>query len=143
VIFHSSDLLFWAENCRTAQDVGLLTIAVGQRRPVWINQTCTVQRQYLSQTSRRFTGQVCSALWSGCSKTRLTLHPPIGSDRVILAKFIALFEVDALKRDLLFIPQLALAQLVFTSKDDKLKAEQTREGIQKTELPNDQKLVLL
>ena len=50
--FHLSDLLFWAEYYRTAQDIGLLTIAVGQRRPVWINQTCTVQRQYLSQTSR-------------------------------------------------------------------------------------------
>ena len=31
----------------------------------------------------------------------------------------------------------------FTSEDDKLKAGQTREGIQKTELPTDQKLVLL
>jgi len=31
----------------------------------------------------------------------------------------------------------------FTSEDDKLKAGQTREGIQKTEPSNDQKLVLL
>jgi len=31
----------------------------------------------------------------------------------------------------------------FTAEDDKLKAGQTREGIQKTELSNDQKLVLL
>ena len=51
VAFNLSDLLFWAEYYRTAQDIGLLTIAVGQRRPVWIYQTCTVQRQYLSQTS--------------------------------------------------------------------------------------------
>ena len=50
--FHLSDLLFWAKYYRTAQDIGPLTIAVGQWRPVWINQTCTVQRQYLSQTSR-------------------------------------------------------------------------------------------
>jgi len=54
VTFHLSDLLFWAKYYRTAQDIGLLTIAVGQWRPVWINQTCTVQRQYLSQTSRGF-----------------------------------------------------------------------------------------
>jgi len=52
VTFHLSDLLFWAKYYRTAQDIGPLTIAVGQWRPVWINQTCTVQRQYLSQTSR-------------------------------------------------------------------------------------------
>ena len=51
VAFNLSDLLFWAEYYRTAQDIGLLTIAVGQRRPVWINQTCTVQR-HSSQTSR-------------------------------------------------------------------------------------------
>ena len=51
VVFHISDLLFWAEYYRTTQDIGLLTIAVGQRRPVWISQTCIVQRQYLSQTS--------------------------------------------------------------------------------------------
>jgi len=31
----------------------------------------------------------------------------------------------------------------FTSEDDKLKARQTREGIHKSELSNDQKLVLL
>ena len=35
VVFHVGDLLFWAEYYRTAQDIGLLTIAVGQRRPVW------------------------------------------------------------------------------------------------------------
>ena len=29
VVFHLSDLLFWAEYYRTAQDIGLLTIAVG------------------------------------------------------------------------------------------------------------------
>ena len=65
---------------------------------------------------------------------------------MILAKFLALFGLDALKRDLHFITQLALAQLVFTSEDDKLKAGQTKEGVlssEKSELSNDQKLVLL
>jgi len=67
VVFHLSDLLFWAEYYRTAQDIGLLTIAVGQRRPVWISQTCTVQRQHLSQTSRGF------GLKTGIHHANLTL----------------------------------------------------------------------
>jgi len=50
--------------------------------------------------------------------------------------------VDALKRDLLVIPHW-LWLVAFTSKADKLKAGQTREGIQKTELSNERKLVLL
>ena len=115
VVFHLGDLLFWAEYYRTAQDVGLLTIAVEQRRPVWINQTCTVQRQYLPQTSRSFTSQVYST-----------------------------FGLDALNRDLHFMTHWLWSRLGnFTSEDDKLKAGQTREGIQKTEPSNDQKLVLL
>jgi len=34
-------------------------------------------------------------------------------------------------------------RVCFTSEDDKLEARQTREGIHKSELSNDQKLVLL
>ena len=63
VVFHISDLLFWAEYYRTTQDIGLLTIAVGQRRPVWISQTCIVQRQYLSQTSRGFELKIDHYVW--------------------------------------------------------------------------------
>ena len=62
VVFHLGDLLFWAEYYRTAQDVGLLTIAVGQRRPVWIQPNLLCTRQNLSQTSRGFTSQVYSAI---------------------------------------------------------------------------------
>ena len=54
MVFHLSDLLFWVEYYQAAQDIGLLTIAVGRRRPVCTSQTCTVRRQVLSQTSRGF-----------------------------------------------------------------------------------------
>jgi len=37
----------------------------------------------------------------------------------------------------------ASAETIFTSEDDKLEARQTREGIHKSELSNDQKSVLI
>ena len=81
MVFHLGDLLFWAEYYRTAQDVGLLTIAVEQRRPVWINQL---------------------ALYKDSISPRQAV--------VLLVKFIALFGLEALNRDLHFMAQLALTE---------------------------------
>ena len=112
VAFNLSDLLFWAEYYRTAQDIGLLTIAVGQRRPVWMTQTCTVQRQYLSQTSREVELKIDHYV------LRLQLWP------------LELLGLDALIREtysswpwpLLSKESALVFQDHFTSEDDKLKA---------------------
>ena len=52
----------------------------------------------------------------------------------VLGQVSSTLGVEAQNRDLLVIPHW-LRPVDFTSKDDKLKAGQTREGIQKTELP--------
>jgi len=67
---------------------------------------------------------------------------PIGSDLVILAKFIAHLDWRLLIETYTSSP-IGSGLVDFTSEDDKLKAGQTREGIHKSELSNDQKLVLL
>jgi len=67
---------------------------------------------------------------------------PIGSDLVFLAKFIAHLDWMLLNETYTSLP-IGSGLGNFTSEDDKLKAGQTREGIQKTELSNDRKSVLL
>ena len=118
MVFHLSDLLFWAEYYKTVQDIGLLTIAVGQRRPVWIYQTCTVQRQHLSQTSHRV------ELKTKCYVLRLQFWPfwakrtgrSLNGDllfmtQLALAWSLELKGLNAPKRGLLFMTQIALAYL--------------------------------
>ena len=66
---------------------------------------------------------------------------PIGSDLVILvilAKFIAHLDWMLLIETYTSTP-IGSGLVGFTSEDDKLKAGQTREGIQKTELSIEQK----
>ena len=142
MVFHLSDLLFWVEYYRTAQDIGLLTIAVGQRRPVWISQTCTVQRQYLSQTSRRFELKIDYYVL----RLQFWLLELIGLDALVMETYSSwpwpiLVKESALLA--LAYPGKGISRDHFTSEDDKLKARQTREGIHKSELSNDRKLVLL
>ena len=156
--FHLSDLLFWVDYYRTAQDNGLLTIAVGQRRPVWIDQTCIVQRQYLSQTRREVELKIDHyvlrpQLWplellgldALIRETYSSWPWPIPSKEsalVALDWFLELLGLDALIRETysswpwpILSKESALVVLDhFTSEDDKLKARQTKEGIHKSEL---------
>jgi len=78
----------------------------------------------------------CLALFGleALNRGLLFLTQNFGSDWVVLVKCLALFGLEALKRDLLFITQNFGSDWSFTSEADKLKAGQTREGIQKTEL---------
>ena len=152
--FHLSDLFFWIEYFRTAQDIGLLTIAVGQWRTVWINQTCTVQRQYLSQTSREVelkTDVLRPQLWplellgldALIRETYSSWPWPLLSKEsalVALYWFLELLGLDALIRDTytswpwpLLSKESALVVLDhFTSEDDKLKANQRRNSQKRT-----------